>query len=121
MLDVSDGLTGDLRHILDASRIGAAIELASIPRSDALDALLATAARSVALECLLAGGDDYELLFTAPPTAAPALAAIAHDLALALTRIGWITRERGLAISDERGDALLTIPRAFDHFADPSP
>ncbi len=58
---------------------------------------------------------------TAPPTAAPALAAIAHDRALALTRIGWITGERGLAISDERGDALLTIPRAFDHFADPSP
>jgi len=117
MLDVSDGLTGDLGHILDASGVGAAIELASIPRSPALDALLAGEARDVALECLLAGGDDYELLFTAPPSASPALAALARDVALPLTRIGWITVERGFAVTDEHGDALAAIPRAFDHFA----
>jgi thiamine-monophosphate kinase len=121
MLDVSDGLTGDLGHILEASAVGAAIELASIPRSDALAALLATPARDVALECLLAGGDDYELLFTAPASAARALAAIANDVALPIARIGWITAERGLAITDEHGDPLAAIPRAFDHFANSAP
>jgi len=117
MLDVSDGLTGDLTHILDASGVGAAIELAAIPRSSALDALLATPARDVAIECLLAGGDDYELLFTAPPSSAPTLAALSRDLELPLTRIGWITVERGLTVTDEHGDALGAVPRAFDHFA----
>jgi thiamine-monophosphate kinase len=120
MLDVSDGLTGDLGHLLDASGVGAAIELASIPRSSALDAMMRTSARAVALECLLAGGDDYELLFTAEPAAAPALAAMSRDLSLALTRIGWITVERGLTVIDERGDPLAAVPRAFDHFATPS-
>jgi thiamine-monophosphate kinase len=117
MLDVSDGLTGDLQHILDASGVGAAIELAAIPRSRALDALLATSARAVAVQCLLAGGDDYELLFTAPPSSAPTLAAISRDLELPLTRIGWITVERGLTVTDEHGDELGAVPRAFDHFA----
>jgi thiamine-monophosphate kinase len=117
MLDVSDGLTGDLAHILDASAVGASVELASVPRSAALDALLASGARDVALECLLAGGDDYELLFTAPPSAAPALASLSRKLALPLARIGWITIERTLAVTDEHGDALTAVPRAFDHFA----
>ncbi len=117
MLDVSDGLTGDLGHILDASGVGAAIELATMPRSRGLDALLATSARDVAVECLLAGGDDYELVFTAPPSSAPALAALSRDLEIALTRIGWITAERGLVVIDEHGNALGAIPRAFDHFA----
>jgi thiamine-monophosphate kinase len=117
MLDVSDGITGDLGHILDASTVGAAVELAAIPRSAGLDALLATSERDVALECLLAGGDDYELLFTAPPSAAPSLASLARDLALPLTRIGWITVEPGLVATDEHGDALVAVPRAFDHFA----
>jgi thiamine-monophosphate kinase len=117
MLDVSDGLTGDLGHILDASNVGATIELASIPRSRTLDALLGTSTRDVALECLLAGGDDYELLFTAPPSAAAALATIAREIALPITRIGRIGAGRGLTVIDERGDALAAVPRALDHFA----
>jgi thiamine-monophosphate kinase len=118
MLDVSDGLTGDLAHILDASGVGAALELATIPRSRTLDALLAGPLRATALECLLAGGDDYELLFTAPAAAAATLARIANDLALPITRIGWITASPGLTITDERGELLSSLPRAFDHFAD---
>ncbi len=116
-LDVSDGLTGDLGHILEQSAVGATIDLAAVPRSQALDRLLAGAERSIALDCLLAGGDDYELCFTAPRDAAARVAAIAAEIGVALTRIGTITAAPGLTVRDERGAALPALPRAFDHFA----
>jgi len=116
-IDVSDGLTGDLGHILSRSHVGARVELGAIPHSKALAAKLASTERGLALECLLAGGDDYELLFTAPPTTAPLVEAIAAKVALALTRIGSITESAGLVIVDEHGVALPTLPRAYDHFA----
>ncbi|MFO1397180.1 MAG: thiamine-phosphate kinase [Burkholderiales bacterium] len=115
-LDVSDGLTGDLAHILDASHAGALVDLAAVPRAPALDALLSTGARDLALESLLAGGDDYELCFTAPPAARPRLAALALELDLPLTRIGTVTAEAGLRIRDEAGALLGALPQAFDHF-----
>jgi len=116
MLDVSDGLTGDLGHILEASKVGAAVELALVPRSPALAAKLDGADRPAALQCLLAGGDDYELCFTAAPAAAARIAAIAGELGLPLTRIGTITAAGGLVVRDERG-AAIALPRAYDHFA----
>ncbi|HEY2818277.1 MAG TPA: thiamine-phosphate kinase [Casimicrobiaceae bacterium] len=116
-LDISDGLSGDLVHILDASHVGAAIELARIPRSRALDAKLAGAECDLALACLLAGGDDYELCFTAPPAMHDRIASLSRDLDLPLSRIGTITGGPGLKILDDRGNALPDIPRAFDHFA----
>ena len=72
MLDVSDGLTGDLGHILDSSAVGAVIDLESVPRSPALAARLAGTDHALARQCLLAGGDDYELCFTAAPAASRA-------------------------------------------------
>ncbi len=72
--------------------------------------------RDLALACLLAGGDDYELCFTAPPSARERVAAIARDLALPLTRIGVITSSRGLRVRDEHGADLAPLPAAFDHF-----
>jgi len=116
-LDVSDGLTGDLGHILEQSGVGARIELAAVPRSQALARLLAGAQRSLALEWLLAGGDDYELCFTAPRAAARRVAAIASETGVALTRIGEIVANKGLVVCDEQGAALPALPRAFDHFA----
>ena len=116
-LDLSDGLTGDLRHILAASRVGATIDLAAIPCSDALRAKQSGAERSLALGCLLAGGDDYELCFTAQPAMRERVDALALALGIPLTAIGAITAESGLAIRDERGRALPSLPRAFDHFA----
>ena len=116
-IDVSDGLTGDLGHILERSKAGATIDLARVPRSAVLDRMLAGAERTLALECLLAGGDDYELCFTAAVNARPKIAAIAERLALPLSRIGSITRDAGLAVSDEAGAPLAEVPRAFDHFA----
>ncbi|MDR1529467.1 MAG: thiamine-phosphate kinase [Burkholderiales bacterium] len=115
-LDISDGLIGDLRHILDASAVGAYVDLATIPRSPILDRLLNADARPLALHCLLAGGDDYELCFTAPPSKRNLLENIGKNLTLSLSRIGVITKETGLVILDERQRILDKPPHAFDHF-----
>jgi thiamine-monophosphate kinase len=115
-LDVSDGLTGDLQHILDRSGVGATLQLDALPRDPVLDALLRGADRDLALSCLLAGGDDYELCFTAPVTQRATLDALAAELALPLTRIGVIDAQHGLRVLDG-GEALPQLPRAFDHFA----
>ena len=116
MLDVSDGLTGDLGHILDASAVGAVIDLESVPRSPVLAARLAGADHALARQCLLAGGDDYELCFTAAPAASAQIEGIARELGLPLTRIGAVVVGGGLTVRDERG-AVIELPRAYDHFA----
>jgi thiamine-monophosphate kinase len=116
-IDISDGLTGDLGHILEQSTRGADIELAAVPRSEALGRLLSGAERSIALDCLLGGGDDYELLFTAPREAAAVVAEVAAQTGVELARIGTLTDTPGLAIRDEHGVPLPKLPRAFDHFA----
>jgi len=116
-IDLSDGLAGDLGHVLDASGVGATLQLAAIPRSEALNLRLRGTERALALECLLAGGDDYELCFTAPESRATDVDALARALPLALTRIGVIEKRAGLAVVDEEGRALPSLPRAFDHFA----
>jgi thiamine-monophosphate kinase len=122
-IDVSDGLVGDLGHILARSGVGARIALAQLPRSEALDAKLRSPERQAALGWLLAGGDDYELCFTAPVAKRDAVAAAARDSATAVARIGRITATRGLVADDEHGAPLPALPRAFDHFAgdDPAP
>jgi len=106
-LDLSDGLLGDLGHILVASGVGAVLDIDALPRS----ALLAAQPQALQRECLLAGGDDYELVFTAPPGAR------LPDVGVPLTRIGVITAERGLRVVDARGDAVEHGLRSFDHFA----
>jgi thiamine-monophosphate kinase len=116
-LDISDGLVGDLSHILERSAVGATVDMQAVPRSSALGRLLGGAERDLALECLLAGGDDYELCFTAPREAAAAVAAIAERTGVPLTRIGAITPGPGLVVRDEHGVPLSVLPRAYDHFA----
>jgi len=116
-IDLSDGLVGDLGHVLDASGVGAALQLAAIPRSESIDRRLSGAEREFALECLLAGGDDYELCFTVPEGRTAEIDALARALPLALTRVGVIEKHAGLAVLDEDGVALSSLPRAFDHFA----
>lgn len=116
-LDVSDGLVGDLGHMMARSNVGAVVDLALVPRSPALASKLAGAQRELALACLLAGGDDYELCFCAPPAARGRIDAIASSLGLSLARIGAITTDGGLVVRDERGAPLPALPRAFDHFA----
>ena len=106
-LDLSDGLLGDLGHILAASGVGARIDVDALPRSTVL------AAQSAALqrECVLAGGDDYELVFTAPP------GAVLPDVGVPLSRVGVIEAEPGLRVVDARGAPVDHGLRGFDHFA----
>ena len=116
-IDVSDGLVGDLQHIGVRSQVGARVDLGALPRSPALAAKLGGDERALALQCLLAGGDDYELCFTAPSTARAALSAIGADVGVPLTRVGEITTDTALVVVDEQGTPLPALPRAFDHFA----
>jgi thiamine-monophosphate kinase len=116
-IDLSDGLTGDLGHIGERSGRGARIDLARLPAAATVATLLRGPHRDLALACLLAGGDDYELCFTARNRERERIAALARELALPLTRIGKVTAERGLVVRDEAGAALAALPRAFDHFA----
>ena len=116
-IDISDGLTGDLGHVLHASRVGAAIDLAAVPRGAAMNRLLASAQRELALRCLLAGGDDYELCFTVPPSREAGLESIARELGLDVTRIGRTVDGAGIVVRDESGRELPGLPRGFDHFA----
>ena len=118
VIDVSDGLVGDLGHVLDASQIGATIDLDLLPRSAALERQLGGAAREIALQCLLAGGDDYELCFAAPRARDGAILTLGDRLGLPLTRIGIATAQHvGLEVRDAAGRPLERLPHAFDHFA----
>lgn len=117
MIDISDGVAGDLAHILEASDVGAVVDLARMPRSPALEAKLVAGERELALRCLLAGGDDYELCFTAPPAMRERVRGLA-TAEVPLTQVGTVTsREAGLVVRDEHDVPLTAMPRAFDHFA----
>lgn len=114
MLDVSDGLLGDLGHILEQSRCGAFVELDRLP----VAALLATGADPVlAQRCLLRGGDDYELLFSAPPAERTTLAGLSQRLALPLTRIGCLTEPGSLLLRHADGRLEPASAAGYDHFA----
>jgi thiamine-monophosphate kinase len=113
-IDISDGLAADLGHILERSHVAGVVEIARVPRSRLVDRKLPT---TVALKAMLAGGDDYELCFTAAPSARERIAAIARDCALPLTRIGSVSDGAGLVVRDERGVPLSLLPHAYDHFA----
>ena len=118
-IDISDGLAGDIVHVLGRSGVGAAIDRARLPRSPAMDEALGGAHRAHALKCLIAGGDDYELCFTAPAANCASITAIGDALGLRVTRIGAITTDRAFVVHDEAGTPLHELPRAYDHFAAP--
>ena len=112
-IDLSDGLVGDLGHVLRRSGVGAQVQLDALPRSAVL------AAQSAALQqlCLLAGGDDYELLFTAPPAHRAGVLAAGRRAGVAVTRCGLITAGGGLQVLDHAGQVLTLPLSGFDHFA----
>lgn len=112
-IDVSDGLLGDLGHILARSRVGADLFADGLPCGP----WLRTRSRAEQLDCILAGGDDYELLFMAPPARRQAVEALGADLGLPLSRIGRTRAEAGRTIwSAEGGAALPDRWASFDHF-----
>lgn len=111
-IDVSDGLMADLGHILKASNLGAAIELTSIPCHTYLHERLHDAMYQ---HCVLAGGDDYELVFTAAPSQRDAIIELGKKLNLPLSLIGKTTRSPDMEVSFNQQKLNLT-KRGFDHF-----
>ncbi len=112
-IDLSDGLAGDLGHILQRSGVGATVNVDALPRS----AILAAQTAALQHECLVAGGDDYELLFTAPPGQADAVRAAGRAAGVAVTRCGSIEDRPGLRVVGADGQPLARSFRGYDHFA----
>lgn len=114
MLDVSDGLLGDLRHILERSKCGADIEIERLPAASLLSA---GATSDQALSALLGGGDDYELLFTTPIDRRPAVDTLSTTLGLPISRIGRITEASGqLRLMEANQERALPAALGYDHF-----
>jgi thiamine-monophosphate kinase len=105
-IDVSDGLLADLGHILTASSCAANLSFPELPHA------------ALERECLLAGGDDYELVFTAPPQRRGDLGALADELGLPLARIGEIVAGTAgdIRVLDDRGQVLEIGRKGYDHF-----
>jgi thiamine-monophosphate kinase len=113
-IDISDGLAGDLLHIVERSGVAALVHYERLPRPQAFkdlnDPLLER-------DCVLSGGDDYELCFTAPQAVRQEVEALARELGLPLTRIGAITQGTPkLAVLDAAGKPI-EYRGGFDHFA----
>lgn len=116
-IDVSDGLIGDLRHVLKASGLGAQLDVDAVPRSP----VLGRQSRHWQRSCALAGGDDYELLFSAAPSRAAEVHAAAAACGVAVTRIG-VLHAGGVPgevrLHDAQGAVVdgQAIGASFDHF-----
>ena len=118
-IDVSDGLVADLRHVCDVSGLAAVVEAARVPLSPAARAVVAKwPARTVDL---LTGGDDYEILFTAPAHAAAGLAELSRALEVPITPIGRMDppaagSDDRVAVLDGRGRPLALGRGGWSHF-----
>lgn len=112
-IDISDGLSGDLGHVLAASRVGARVQVDALPLSPELARL----PRHHQIDCMVNGGDDYELLFCAPAQARAEITRLAQACRTPVTRIGQIQPEPGLTWVDSEGHVLPLPASSFDHFA----
>jgi thiamine-monophosphate kinase len=115
-IDLSDGLAGDLGHILERSQVGAVVEYAAIPRPAAFERF-----RELERDCVLSGGDDYELLFTAAQPQRRDIEALSRELKIPLSRIGAIQPNAAagagkLVVLDAAGKPIAHRG-GFDHFA----
>ena len=129
-VDASDGLIGDLGHILKASGVGATLDADAAVRLIATGSALAGAAAgdghdvpaaiawrlAILRTCALSGGDDYELVFTAPAAARGAVEYAGQEAATPVTRIGQIEALAGLRIVDADGQPVVQSFSSFDHF-----
>jgi thiamine-monophosphate kinase len=107
-IDVSDGLLGDLQHVLDSSQLGASLH------TQALHNLMLIPGHP--LHYILAGGDDYELVFTAPFDRRAAVASAARASGTRVTRIGQTEKATGIRLLDAQGALLSGNFASFDHF-----
>lgn len=115
MIDVSDGLISDLRHIAEESSVGARVWLQKIPVSKDLKGWVAAHPRDIALA--LGGGEDYELLFTASEENSIKIDAISRALNTQITQIGEIvSKEKGIVVIDENDEVFHPADEGFEHF-----
>ncbi|GAB2848821.1 thiamine-phosphate kinase [Pseudoduganella ginsengisoli] len=112
-LDISDGLVGDLGHILKKSQVGATLNADALPCGP----VLATKDIGLRRRFMAAGGDDYELCFTAPVSSRDAIIAAGAQCGTAVTRVGVIDAAPGLRLVDADGGTLALQLQGFDHFA----
>jgi thiamine-monophosphate kinase len=116
-IDVSDGFIADLGHICERSRVGAVVRLDAVPASAIMKRHLD---RPAARAALLAGGDDYELVFTAARARRTAVARISRRLRLRLTRVGIITGQRRgiplVTVLDSSARPLVVKSKGYQHF-----
>ncbi len=133
-IDVSDGLLGDLGHILKRSNVGASLEMEAFDTMQlvakyAIDTrargqidhkiaqIQDSDLKNTLIGYILTGGDDYELAFTAPPAARAQVQAAAHEAQTLVTRTGQIESEAGLRLVDQSGNTVQNLWESFDHFA----
>ncbi len=122
-IDISDGFLGDLGHVLEASGLGARIDASNTTKLIAAHAYLTGAKGQFGMGnsdipgFVLAGGDDYELAFTAPPGRRAAVLSAARAAQTPVTRIGQMEAEPGLRLVDAQGQPVANTFRSFDHFA----
>jgi thiamine-monophosphate kinase len=117
MIDLSDGLAGDLGHILAASGVGAELDLAALPLSPAVASRIASEGD---WSLPLSSGDDYELCFCAPSEHAALIASMAAGLGCALTAVGRIHAEPGLILKGPDGAPTRLSSAGYDHFSNNS-
>jgi len=115
MIDISDGLISDLRHIAEESMVGAKIWLDKIPISTALKRWLVDHPADITLS--LSGGEDYELLFTAPQANTHMIENLAKELGIPITQIGEIiSQEYGVTVLDDKGGVFQPPSNGFEHW-----
>ena len=112
-IDISDGLMADLGHILQCSNTGAEISLEKLPCSKTVSNHFA---EEQVQRMVLAGGDDYELCFTAPTDKHHEIKNLSKKLALSLSCIGHVTSEQELKIRGLNNETIDIKETGFDHF-----
>lgn len=113
-IDISDGLVADLGHVCETSKLAAVIDETLLPLSAAATAALA--ARPQLIVPILTGGDDYEILFTAPSSAAAAIERLAAASGVPMTRIGRMEAGKGVSVLDAQGRRRKLAQGGWTHF-----
>jgi thiamine-monophosphate kinase len=116
LIDLSDGLAGDLGHICAESHVGARLMVEALPMEEGVQEV-AVALAEDPLDYALRGGEDFELCCTAPPRVlAPLADEFQARYGIVLRHIGFITREPALCLAHRDGSETVIVPQAFDHF-----
>lgn len=116
MIDISDGLAADLQHILDASQVGAKVDLDAFKASPSFRRACAKLKKNPQ-SLIWGGGDDYELLLTIPQRHIRRLQSIGRATATPLTPLGQITRSKGLGCYDAQGRRVILKKTGYNHFS----